>query len=148
MIIILSLIVAKVRFTPNDEPKVYTRCIMTMTKVSSTNNDQGGDDHDVDNRWKPMEAFFFPLPGLMKEVLSFSSLSTLSSWSYFFALFTLPSMSSWSSRPFVHFFPLSRITAYLRKNWNAATSPLRLHLLHLPLVHQLHHHSRLSRLSY
>ena len=129
MIIILSLIVAKVRVTPNDEPKVYTRCIMNMTKVSSTNNDHGGDDHDVDNRWKPMEAFFFPLPGLMKEVLSFSSLS-------------------WSSCPFVHFFPLSRITAYLRENWNAATSPLRLHLLHLPLVHQLHHHSRLARLSY
>ena len=71
MIIILSLIVAKVRFTPKDEPKIYTRCIMTMTKVPSTNNDHGGDDHDVDNRWKPMEAFFFPLPGLMKEVLSF-----------------------------------------------------------------------------
>ena len=77
-----------------------------------------------------------------------SSLSTLSSWSYFFTLFTLPSMSSWSSCPFVHFFPLSRITPYLRKNWNAATSPLRLHLLHLPLVHQLHHHSRLAHLSY
>ena len=151
MIIILSLIVAKVRFTPKDEPKAYTRFIMTMTKVPSTNNDHGDDDHDVDNRWKPMEAFFFLLPGLMKEVLSFSSLSTLSSWSYFFALFTLPSMSSWScwsSCPFVHFSPLSRMTAYLRKNWNAATSPLRLHLLHLPLVHQLHHHSRLPQLSY
>ena len=91
MIIILSLIVAKVRFTPKDEPKAYTRFIMTMTKVPSTNNDHGDDDHDVDNRWKPMEAFFFPLPGLMKEVLSFASLSTLSSWSYFFTLFTLPS---------------------------------------------------------
>ena len=68
MIIILSLIVAKVRFTPNDEPKIYTRCIIIITKVTSIDNDHGGDDHDVDNRWKPMEAFFFPLPGLMKEV--------------------------------------------------------------------------------
>ena len=56
MIIILSLIVAKVRFTPKDEPKIYTRCIMTMTKVPSTNNDLGGDDHDVETGggpWKP-----------------------------------------------------------------------------------------------
>jgi len=51
MIIILSLIVAKVRFAPNDELKVYTRCVMTMTKVSSTNNDHGGDAGG--SPWKP-----------------------------------------------------------------------------------------------